>query len=102
MTKSGTFGDDADAMASQHGEFLAGVLAMARISRLTVALESGTDAGAALLEAARLTGHAETCLLFEDWENAPLAALLASATQATADDGAVSLPDAGNEAQALR
>ena len=101
MTKSGTFGD-ADAMASQHGEFLAGVLAMARISRLTVALESGTDAGAALLEAARLTGHAETCLLFEDWEDAPLAALLASATQATADDGAVSLPDAGNEAQALR
>lgn len=102
MTKSGTFGDDADAMASQHGEFLAGVLAMARISRLTVALESGTDAGAALLEAARLTGHAETCLLFEDWEDAPLAALLATATQATADDGAVSLPDTGNEAQALR
>jgi len=102
MTKSGTFGDDADAMASQHGEFLAGVLAMARISRLTVALESGTDAGSALLEAARLTGHAETCLLFEDWEDAPLAALLASATQATADDGAASLPDTGNEAQALR
>lgn len=102
MTKSGTFGDDADAMASQHGEFLAGVLAMARISRVTVALESGTDAGAALLEAARLTGHAETCLLFEDWEDAPLAALLASAAQATIDDAPASPPDAMNEAQALQ
>jgi hypothetical protein len=102
MTKSGTFGDDADAMASQHGEFLAGVLAMARISRVTVALESGTDAGSALLEAAGLTSHAETCLLFEDWEDKPLAALLASAAQATVDDGPVSLPDAGNEAQALQ
>ena len=102
MTKSGTFGDDADAMASQHGEFLAGVLAMARISRVTVALESGTDAGSALLEAARLTGHAETCLLFEDWEDQPLAALLASAAQATVDDEPASLPDAANEAQALQ
>ncbi|MFL6718943.1 MAG: hypothetical protein ACJ8G3_21550 [Burkholderiaceae bacterium] len=102
MTKSGTFGDDADAMASQHGEFLAGVLAMARISRVTVALESGTDAGSALLEAARLTGHAETCLLFEDWEDQPLAALLASAAQATVDDEPASLPDADNEAQALQ
>jgi hypothetical protein len=103
MTKSGTFGDDADATASQHGEFLAGVLAMARISRVTVALESGTDAGSALLEAARLTGHAETCLLFEDWEDEPLAALLAAATQAAVDAGpVVSLPDAGNEAQALQ
>jgi len=102
MTKSGTFGDDADAMASQHGEFLAGVLAMARISRVTVALESGTDAGAALLEAARLTGHAETCLLFEDWEDEPLAALLASAAQATVDDGPASPPDASNEAHALQ
>lgn len=102
MTKSGTFGDDADAMASQHGEFLAGVLAMARISRVTVALESGADAGSSLLEAARLTGHAETCLLFEDWEEAPLAALLACAAQATADDEPASLPQAGNEAQALQ
>ncbi|MBV0881744.1 hypothetical protein KTQ42_20895 [Noviherbaspirillum sp. L7-7A] len=102
MTKSGTFGDDADAMASQHGEFLAGVLAMARISRLTVALESGTDAGLELLEAARLTGHAETCLLFEDWEDEPLAALLAAAAQAAVDDVPVSLPDAGNEALALQ
>lgn len=102
MTKSGTFGDDADAMALQHGEFLAGVLAMARISRVTVALESGTDAGSALLEAARLTGHAETCLLFEDWEDQPLAALLACATQATAGDEPASLPEAGNEAQALQ
>jgi hypothetical protein len=102
MTKSGTFGDDADAMASQHGEFLAGVLAMARISRVTVALESGADAGSSLLEAARLTGHAETCLLFEDWEDQPLAALLARAAQATGDDAPVSPPKAGNEVQALQ
>lgn len=102
MTKSGTFGDDADAMASQHGEFLAGVLAMARISRVTVALESGADAGTALLEAARLTGHAETCLLFEDWEDEPLAALLASAAQATIDDAPASPPDASNEALSLQ
>lgn len=102
MTKSGTFGDDADAMASQHGEFLAGVLAMARISRVTVALESGADAGSSLLVAARLTGHAETCLLFEDWEEQPLAALLARTAQATGDDAPASLPGAGNEAQALQ
>ncbi|WP_194711802.1 hypothetical protein [Noviherbaspirillum soli] len=102
MTKSGTFGDDADAMASQHGEFLAGVLAMARISRVTVALESGTDAGPSLLEAARLTGHAETCLLFEDWEDQPLAALLACAAQATGDGEPGSLPEAGSQAQALQ
>jgi len=102
MTKSGTFGDDADAMASQHGEFLAGVLAMARISRVTVALESGADAGSSLLEAARLTGHAETCLLFEDWEDQPLAALLARAAQATGDDAPASLPVGGNQAQALQ
>ena len=102
MTNSDTFGDDADAMASQHGEFLAGVLAMARISRVTVALESGTDAGPALLEAARLTGHAETCLLFEDWEEQPLAALLEAASQASDNDALPPLADIGNGAQALQ
>jgi hypothetical protein len=102
MTNSNTFGDDADAMASQHGEFLAGVLAMARISRVTVALESGTDAGPALLEAARLTGHAETCLLFEDWEEQPLAALLEGARQASANGALPPLADIGDEAQALQ
>ena len=102
MTKSGTFGDDADAMASQHGEFLAGVLAMARISRVTVALENGTDAGPALLEAARLTGHAETCLLFEDWEQEPLPALLSAAARAIPDHVPTALPSAGDAGQALR
>lgn len=102
MTKSGTFGDDADAMASQHGEFLAGVLAMARISRVTVALESGAGAGASLLEAARLTGHAETCLLFEDWEDQPLAALLTRAAQASGQDALPKMPEAGAQAQALQ
>lgn len=101
MANSDTFGDDADAIASQHGEFLAGVLAMARISRVTVALESGADAGPALLAAARMTGHAETCLLFEDWEERPLAAL-AAAAHAAAGGESGALPDAGNDADALR
>ena len=78
MGKSGTFDTETGELASQTGEFLAGVLALTRISRVTVALESGHGAGAALLSAARLTGHAETCLLFDAWQEDPLAALTAA------------------------
>ena len=78
MGKSGTFDNDTGEIAPQTGEFLAGVLALARISRVTVALESGHGAGAALLAAARLTGHAETCLLFDRWDGDPTAALSAA------------------------
>ena len=78
MGKSGTFDTETGELASQAGEFLAGVLALTRISRVTVALESGHGAGAALLSAARLTGHAETCLLFDAWEDDPLARLTAA------------------------
>lgn len=78
MGKSGTFDTETGELASQAGEFLAGVLALTRISRVTVALESGHGAGAALLSAARLTGHAETCLLFDAWQDDPLAALSAA------------------------
>ena len=55
--------------------FLAGVLALSRISRVTVALESGHGAGPALLAAAKMTAHAETCLLFDQWRGDPLADL---------------------------
>jgi hypothetical protein len=85
MVENGSFDDDAGSLALQTGEFLAGVLALSRISRVTVALEPGEGAGAALLGAARLTGHAETCLLFERWDAHALDALTAAVLQANAD-----------------
>jgi hypothetical protein len=95
MSENGSFDDDAGSLALQTGEFLAGVLALSRISRVTVALEPGEGAGAALLAAARLTGHAETCLLFDRWDAHALDALTAAVLQADAD----AHPDAGIEIQ---
>ncbi|MET0962039.1 MAG: hypothetical protein ABWY05_04370 [Noviherbaspirillum sp.] len=85
MGKSGMFDTDTGELAPHAGEFLAGVLALSRISRVTVALESGHDAGAALLAAARVTGHAETCLLFDRWSGDPLEALSAALRQTDRD-----------------
>lgn len=85
MGKSGTFDNDTGEIAPQAGEFLAGVLALARISRVTVALESGHGAGAALLAAARLTSHAETCVLFDRWNGDPTAALGAALLETDPD-----------------
>jgi hypothetical protein len=95
VSENGSFDDDAGSLALQTGEFLAGVLALSRISRVTVALEPGEGAGAALLGAARLTGHAETCLLFDRWDAHALDALTAAVLQADAD----AHPDAGIEIQ---
>ncbi|MDB5760856.1 MAG: hypothetical protein JWM30_4145 [Burkholderia sp.] len=77
MGKSGNFDTGTGELAPRTGEFLAGVLALSRISRVTVALESGHGAGPTLLAAARLTAHAETCVLFDQWHGDPLADLAA-------------------------
>lgn len=99
MGKSGNFDTGTGELAPRAGEFLAGVLALSRISRVTVALESGHGAGPALLAAARLTAHAETCLRFDQWRGEPLADL-AAALFAAHPDLAIG-PDE-NLAQALR
>ena len=78
MGKSGNFDTGTGELAPRTGEFLAGVLALSRISRVTVALESGHGAGPALLSAARLTAHAETCVFFDRWRGDPLADLAAT------------------------
>jgi hypothetical protein len=85
MGKSGNFDSGTGELAPRTGEFLAGVLALSRISRVTVALESGHGAGPALLAAARLTAHAETCLLFDRWRANPLADLAAALFHAHPD-----------------
>jgi hypothetical protein len=85
MGKSGNFDTGTGELAPRTGEFLAGVLALSRISRVTVALESGHGAGPALLAAARLTAHAETCLLFDRWRGNPLADLGAALFHAHPD-----------------
>ena len=95
MGENEPFDDDAGSLALQTGEFLAGVLALSRISRVTVALEPGEGAGAALLAAARLTGHAETCLLFDRWDSDALRALTAAVLQADAETD----PGAGRTGQ---
>jgi hypothetical protein len=78
MGKSGSFDIGTGELAPRMNEFLAGVLALSRISRVTVALESGHGAGPALLAAARLSAHGETSVLFDDWEADPLAGLAAA------------------------
>lgn len=107
MANSGTFDSDHGALAPHSDEFLAGVLALARISRVTVALESGANGGSALLAAARLTGHAETCLLFDKWNDAPLSGLRsliahAGGDEAAVDNGTGSLRDLLHAIQARR
>jgi len=99
MGKSGNFDTGTGELAPRTGEFLAGVLALSRISRVTVALESGHGAGPALLAAARLTAHAETCVLFDQWHGDPLADLAAVLFQA--DPALAPAPDE-SLAQALR
>lgn len=75
MGKSGSFDIGTGELAPRMNEFLAGVLALSRISRVTVALESGHGAGPALLAAARLSAHGETSVLFDHWRDNPLADL---------------------------
>ena len=99
MGKSGNFDTGTGELAPRTSEFLAGVLALSRISRVTVALESGHGAGPALLAAARLTAHAETCVLFDQWHGDPLADLAAALFHA--DPALAPTPDE-NLAQALR
>ena len=53
MGNSGNYDTGTGEQAPRTGEFLAGVLALSRISRVTVALESGHGAGPALLAAVR-------------------------------------------------
>ena len=76
MGKNGNIDTGAGELAPRTGEFLAGVLALSRISRVTVALESGHGAGPALRAAASLTAHAECCVLFDRWRDNPLADLV--------------------------
>ena len=76
MGKNGNIDTGAGELAPRTGEFLAGVLALSRISRVTVALESGQSAGPALRAAASLTAHAESCVLFDRWRDNPLADLV--------------------------
>lgn len=85
MGNSGNYDTGTGELAPRAGEFLAGVLALSRISRVTVALESGHGAGPALLAAARMTAHAETCLLFGQWRGNPLADLAAALADAHPD-----------------
>jgi hypothetical protein len=85
MGNSGNYDTGTGELAPRAGEFLAGVLALSRISRVTVALESGHGAGPALLAAARMTAHAETCLLFDQWHGNPLADLAAALADAHPD-----------------
>jgi hypothetical protein len=99
MGKSGNYDTGTDELAPRAGEFLAGVLALSRISRVTVALESGHGAGPALLAAARMTAHAETCLLFDQWRGNPLADLAAALSDAHPD---MVIAADGNLAQGLR
>ena len=76
MGKNGNIDPGTGELAPRAGEFLAGVLALSRISRVTVALESGHGAGPALRAAASLTAHAECCVLFDRWRDNPLADLV--------------------------
>lgn len=99
MGNSGSFDTGTGELAPRTGEFLAGVLALSRISRVTVALESGHGAGPALLAAARLTSHAETCLLFDQWRGNPLADLAAALSDRHPE---LAVGADGNLAQALR
>ena len=99
MGKSGNYDTGTGELAPRAGEFLAGVLALSRISRVTVALESGHGAGPALLAAARMTAHAETCLLLDQWRGDPLADLAAALSAAHPD---MVIAADGNLAQGLR
>ncbi|SMP74672.1 SPOR domain-containing protein [Noviherbaspirillum suwonense] len=85
MGNSDSFDTGTGELAPRTGEFLAGVLALSRISRVTVALESGHRAGPALQEAAKLTAHAETSVLFDRWRGDPLADLAAALFSAHPD-----------------
>ena len=78
MGKNGNIDTGAGELAPRTDEFMAGVLALSRISRVTVALESGHGAGPALQAAASLTAHAESCVLFDRWRDNPLANLVAA------------------------
>lgn len=99
MGNSGSFDTGTGELAPRTGEFLAGVLALSRISRVTVALESGHGAGPALLAAARMTAHAETCLLFDQWRGDPQADLAAALFH---DHPGMAAAADGNLAQGLR
>ena len=99
MGNSGNLDTGTGELAPRTGEFLAGVLALSRISRVTVALESGHGAGPALLAAARMTAHAETCLLFDQWHGDPMADL---ATALLHDHPDLAAAADGNLAQGLR
>ena len=85
MGNSDSFDTGTGELAPRTGEFLAGVLALSRISRVTVALESGHRAGPALQAAAKLTAHAETSVLFDRWRGDPLADLAAALFSAHPD-----------------
>lgn len=86
MSRPAESAPGAPAAPSTHdpaGEYLAGILAMSRLSRVTVACKSAPYPGAKLLAIAKLTGiPGETALVFDEWQHAAgpdLATTLAAA-----------------------
>ncbi|MBK4736641.1 hypothetical protein [Noviherbaspirillum pedocola] len=77
------------ALQNASGEYLAGILALARLSRVTVVCKSAPYPGEQLLAVARLSAvPGETALLFDDWEGSlgpDLAAALHAAQRPAGD-----------------